>query len=48
MEQKCAIPVKNVGQVLKETAIKRGIDNSSLEHSSNTTPTIRKHKWQRW
>ena len=44
MARKYSIPQKNAGQVLEETAVKHGIDTSSLEQTHNTTPRIRRHK----
>ena len=44
MAQKYDIPQKNAWQVLKETAVKHGIDTCHLEQKYNTMPRIRKHK----
>ena len=45
MARKMGITLRNGGQVLKEIALKHGIDTSKLEHSnSETTPRIRRSK----
>ena len=40
MARRYNIPGKNAGQVLKERAIKHGIDTSSLDQNANITPRI--------
>ena len=44
MANKYEIPQHNAGQVLKEMALRYGIDIPSLEQKSNTTPRIRRRK----
>ena len=44
MARQYNIPHTNAGQVLKEMAIKHGIDTSQLENKAETTPRIRRHK----
>ena len=44
MARKYNIPHTNAGQILKETAIKHGIDTSRLENKIEITPRIRRRK----